>query len=53
MHKVTLIDCIKQIIEINKELSDIDKRNDGHMIFIIKLRDRIEKLEKLIENKNG
>jgi len=46
MPKVTLIDCIKQIIAINKELDDLDGRNEGHMMFIIQLRDRIEKLEK-------
>ena len=54
MNKVTLVDCIKQIIAINKELADLDSRDEGHMMFIIQLRDRIERLEKkLTENKNG
>ena len=53
MPKVTLVDCLKQIIVINKELNDQDKRSDDHMIYIVQLRDRIEKLEKLLENKNG
>jgi len=46
MPKVNLVDCIKQIITINKELDDQDKRSDDHMIYIVQLRDRIEKLEK-------
>ena len=53
MHKVTLVDCIKQIIAINKDLNDQDKRSTDQMIYIVQLRDRIEKLEKLMENKNG
>ncbi len=53
MPKVTLVDCVKQIIVINKELDDQDKRSDNHMIYITQLRNRIEKLEKLLENKNG
>ena len=53
MPKVTLVDCVKQIIVINKELDDQDKRSNDQMIYIVQLRNRIEKLEKLKENKNG
>ena len=53
MPKVTLVDCVKQIIVINKELDDQDKRSNDQMIYIVQLRNRIEKLEKLLENKNG
>ena len=46
MHKVGIVDCVKQIMAINKELADLDSRDEGHMMFIIQLRDRIEILEK-------
>ena len=46
MHKVGIVDCVKQIMAINQELADIESRDDGHMMFIIQLRDRIERLEK-------
>ena len=49
MHKVSIVDCVKQIIAINKELTDLDSRDEGHMMFIIQLRDRIEGLQKRIE----
>ena len=51
MHKVTLVDCIKQIIAINKDLNDQDKRSTDQMIYIVQLRDRIEKLERSINAK--
>ena len=50
MHKVGIVDCVKQIIAINKELADIESRDDGHMMFIVQLRDRIERLEKKLSN---
>jgi len=46
MHKVGIVDCVKQIIAINQELADIESRDEGHMMFIVQLRDRIERLEK-------
>ena len=48
-HKIGVVDCVKQIISINKELADIESRDDGHMMFIVQLRDRIEKLEQRME----
>ncbi len=50
MHKVGIVDCVKQIIAINKELADIESRDDGHMMFIVQLRDRIERLENKLRN---
>ena len=50
MHKVGIVDCVKQIIAINKELADIESRDDGHMMFIVQLRDRIERLENKVRN---
>jgi len=50
MHKVGIVDCVKQIIAINQELADIESRDDGHMMFIVQLRDRIERLEKKLLN---
>ena len=50
MHKVGIVDCVKQIIAINKELADIESREDGHMMFIVQLRDRIERLENKLRN---
>ena len=50
MHKVGIVDCVKQIMAINQELADIESRDDGHMMFIIQLRDRIEILEKKLLN---
>jgi hypothetical protein len=50
MHKVGIVDCVKQIMAINKELADLDSRDEGHMMFIIQLRDRIEILEKKLLN---
>ena len=50
MHKVGIVDCVKQIIAINKELADIESRDEGHMMFIVQLRDRIERLEKKLSN---
>ena len=50
MHKVGIVDCVKQIMAINKELADLDSRDEGHMMFIIQLRDRIERLEKKLLN---
>jgi len=46
MPKVNLVDCIKQIISINKELQEHDERQDYHVTFMVELRDRIERLEK-------
>mgnify|MGYP001307329323 CR=1 FL=1 len=60
MHKVTIVDCVKQIIAINKELQEHDERQDYHVTWMSELRDRIEKLEnylkqktKKLENING
>ena len=53
MHKVTIVDCVKQIIAINKELQEHDERQDYHVTWMSDLRDRIEKLEKLLKEKNG
>tara|TARA_R100000664_G_scaffold11217_1_gene18296 strand:- start:62 stop:298 length:237 start_codon:yes stop_codon:yes gene_type:complete len=50
MHKVGIVDCVKQIIAINQELADIESRDEGHMMFIVQLRDRIERLEKKLLN---
>ena len=47
MKKVDLVDCVKQIIAINKTLEDQDQRQDYHVTYMTELRDRIEKLEKL------
>ena len=47
MPKVDLVDCVKQIIAINKELEEHDQRQDYHVTWMAQLRDRIEKLEKL------
>ena len=44
--KVNLTDCVKQIITINKELSDHDIRQDGFVYFLEQLNTRIERLEK-------
>ena len=49
MPKVNLVDCIKQIIAINKELKDHDQRQDYHVQFMAELRDHNERLEKRIE----
>ena len=49
LHKVGIVDCVKQIMAINKELADLDSRDEGHMMFIIQLRDRIERLEKKLQ----
>ncbi len=48
MHKVGIVDCVKQIMAINQELADIEGRDDGHMMFIVQLRDRIDRLEKML-----
>ena len=60
MHKVTIVDCVKQIIAINKELQEHDERQDYHVTWMSELRERIEKLEnylkqktKKLENING
>ena len=50
MHKIGIVDCVKQIIAINQELADIESRDEGHMMFIVQLRDRIERLEKKLLN---
>ena len=47
MKKVDIVDCVKQIIAINKTLEDQDQRQDYHVTYMAELRDRIEKLEKL------
>ena len=47
MKKVDIVDCVKQIIAINKELEEHDQRQDYHVTWMAQLRDRIEKLEKL------
>ena len=47
MKKVDIVDCVKQIIAINKELQEHDQRQDYHVTWMAELRDRIEKLEKL------
>jgi protein-arginine kinase activator protein McsA len=47
MKKVDLVDCVKQIIAINKELEEHDQRQDYHVTYMAELRNRIEKLEKL------
>ena len=49
-YKIGVVDCVKQIIAINKELADIESRDEGHMMFIVQLRDRIERLEKKLSN---
>ena len=49
LHKIGIVDCVKQIMAINKELADIEDRDDGHMMFIVQLRDRIERLEKKLK----
>ena len=46
MKKVDLIDCVKQIIAINKTLEDQDQRQDYHVTYMAELRERIEKIEK-------
>ena len=51
MKKVGVVDCVKQIIAINQELNDVDERQDAHMMFIKKLQDRIEILERSINAK--
>lgn len=53
MHKITIVDCVKEIIAIEKELQEHDERQDYHVIWMSELRDRIEKLEKLIMEKNN
>ncbi len=53
MHKVGIVDCVKQIMAINKELADLDSRDEGHMMFIIQLRDRIERLEEKLQATSG
>ena len=56
MGKVNLIDCVKQIIAINKELEDQDERQDYHVTWMSELRDHNERLEKRIkelERKNN
>ena len=45
MKKVDIVDCVKQIIAINKTLEDHDQRQDYHVTYMAELRDRIEKLE--------
>ena len=47
MKKVDIVDCVKQIIAINKELEEHDQRQDYHVNWMAELRDRIERLEKL------
>ena len=47
MKKVDIVDCVKQIIAINKELEEHDQRQDYHVTWMSELRDRIERLEKL------
>jgi len=47
MPKVDIVDCVKQIIAINKELEEHDQRQDYHVTWMSELRDRIERLEKL------
>jgi protein-arginine kinase activator protein McsA len=47
MKKVDLVDCVKQIIAINKTLEEQDQRQDYHVTWMAQLRDRIERLEKL------
>jgi protein-arginine kinase activator protein McsA len=47
MKKVGIVDCVKQIIAINKELEEHDQRQDYHVTWMAKLRDRIERLEEL------
>ena len=47
MKKVDIVDCVKQIIAINKTLEDQDQRQDYQVTYMAELRDRIEKLEKL------
>ena len=49
MHKVSIVDCVKQIIAINEELTDQDNRSNDQMIYIVQLRNRIEGLQKRIE----
>ena len=46
-YKIGVVDCVKQIIAINKELEEHDQRQDYHVTWMAQLRDRIEKLEKL------
>ena len=50
MKKVGIVDCVKQIIAINKELEDQDQRQDYHVTYMAALRDRIEKLEKQVSS---
>ena len=45
MPKVDIVDCVKQIIAINKELDDHDSRQDGFVYFLEQLNTRIERLE--------
>ena len=52
MKKVDIVDCVKQIIAINKELEEHDQRQDYHVTYMAELRDRIEKLEKLQASSN-
>ena len=51
MPKVDLVDCVKQIIAINKELEEHDQRQDYHVNWMSQLRDRIEILERKIDAK--
>ena len=51
MPKVDLIDCVKQIIAINKELEEHDQRQDYHVTWMSQLRDRIDNLERKINAK--
>ena len=51
MPKVNLVDCIKQIIAINKELEEHDQRQDYHVTWMSQLRDRIDNLERKIDAK--
>ena len=56
MNKVNLIDCVKQIIAINKELEENDERLTYHVTWLAQLRDHNERLEKRIkelERKNN
>ena len=50
MKKVDIVDCVKQIIAINKTLEDQDQRQDYHVTWMAELRDRIEKLEKQVSS---
>ena len=49
MHKVSIVDCVKQIIAINEDLKEHDQRQDYHVTYMAELRDRIEGLQKRIK----